>query len=78
MTVLPIALQIGLPVLLLVWLAAFPASAVLAYTMHAAATASVLFALGLVAMWVMPPARSRNCEHRRALRRAYATGQRSC
>jgi hypothetical protein len=55
MTVLLIALQIALPVLLLAWLAAFPASGVVAYTMHAVATGSVLLALGLVAMWAMPP-----------------------
>lgn len=55
MTMLVIAIQIGLPVLLLVWLAASPATGVVAYAVHAAATASVLLALSLVAMWVMPP-----------------------
>jgi hypothetical protein len=54
-TVLVVALQIGLPVLLLVWLAAYPASGIVAYAGHGAATASVLLALGLVAIWVMPP-----------------------
>jgi hypothetical protein len=50
-----IALQIGLPVLLLVWLAAFPAGGAAAYAVHAGATALVLLALGLVAVWLMPP-----------------------
>ena len=47
MTVLVLALQIGLPVLLLGWLAASPASGIAAYTVHAAATGAVLLALGL-------------------------------
>lgn len=55
MIVLLIALQIGLPVLLLVWLAAFPAAGAVAYAVHAGATALVLLALGLVVVWVMPP-----------------------
>lgn len=55
MIVLLIALQIGLPVLLLVWLAASPAAGAAAYAVHAGATALVLLALGLVAIWVMPP-----------------------
>lgn len=52
---LVITLQIGLPVLLLVWLAISPASGIAAYAVHVAATASVLIALGLVALWVIPP-----------------------
>jgi hypothetical protein len=55
MTILVVALQIGLPVLLLVWLTASPASGIAAYPVQGAATASVLLALGLVAIWVMPP-----------------------
>ncbi len=55
MTGLVAALQIGLPALPLSWLAGFPASGILAYTVLAASVASVLLSLGLVAMWVMPP-----------------------
>ncbi len=55
MTMLVVALQIGLPALLLVWLAGYPAPGIAAYAVHAGSTASVLLALGIVAIWVMPP-----------------------
>lgn len=47
--------QIGLPVMLLGWLAAYPAAGLAAYALHAAATVSIILALGLVGLWVMPP-----------------------
>jgi hypothetical protein len=55
MTVLMTTIQIGVPVLLLAWLAVFPASGILAYAVQATSIVSVLLALSLVALWLMPP-----------------------
>ncbi len=55
MTAGVVALQIVLPLALLVWLASAPAAGWAAYALHVGATAVVLLALGLVAMWAMPP-----------------------
>ncbi len=50
-----VALQILLPLALLAWLATAPATGWAAYALHVGATAVVLLALRLVAMWAMPP-----------------------
>ena len=55
MTAGVVALQIVLPLALLVWLAGVPAAGWAAYALHVGATAVVLLALWLVAMWAMPP-----------------------
>ena len=55
MTGFVVALQLGLPLLLLGWLALFPASGVLAYAVQAGSIALVLLALGLVGLWLFPP-----------------------
>ena len=55
MTVGIVALQIVLPLALLAWLATAPATGWAAYALHVGATAVVLLALRLVAMWAMPP-----------------------
>ncbi len=55
MTAAVVALQIVLPLALLAWLTWAPAAGWAAYALHVGATAVVLLALGLVAMWAMPP-----------------------
>ena len=55
MTAWVVLLQVVLPVALLVWLARSPASGRAVYALHAGATAIILLALSLVAMWAMPP-----------------------
>lgn len=47
--------QLALPVLLLVWLARFPARGLLALGLQALSVAAVLIGLGLAALWTMPP-----------------------
>ncbi|SNC75990.1 Peptidase family M23 [Marinobacter sp. es.048] len=47
--------QIALPVLLLVWLARFPAKGLFALGVQAVSVAAVLLGIGLAALWTMPP-----------------------
>lgn len=47
--------QLVLPVLLLVWLALFPARGMLALGVQVLSVAAVLVGLGLAALWTMPP-----------------------
>ncbi|KMQ75109.1 M23 family metallopeptidase [Marinobacter subterrani] len=55
MSVMVMLTQIALPVLLLVWLAWFPARGVFALGVQALSVAAVLFGIGLAALWTMPP-----------------------
>lgn len=55
MSLLVMLTQIALPVLLLVWLARFPARGLLALGVQALSVASVLMGLGVAALWTMPP-----------------------
>jgi len=55
MSLMVMLTQIALPVLLLVWLARFPARGVLALGVQALSVAAVLIGLGLAALWTMPP-----------------------
>lgn len=48
-------LQIGLPLLLLLWLALAPAKGWLAFTLQALSIGAVLLAVALAAMWIVPP-----------------------
>ncbi len=47
--------QLFLPLLLLTWLALFPAAGWLAWSIQLVSVASVLAGLGLAALWTMPP-----------------------
>ncbi|MBW3227858.1 M23 family metallopeptidase [Marinobacter adhaerens] len=55
MSLMVMLTQIVLPVVLLVWLARFPARGGLVLGVQALSVASVLVGLGLAALWVMPP-----------------------
>lgn len=55
MSLMVLFTQIVLPVLLLVWLAGFPARGLLALGVQALSVAAVLIGLGLAALWTMPP-----------------------
>ncbi len=47
--------QIALPVLLLIWLALFPAAGLFALGLQALSVGAVLSGIGLAALWTMPP-----------------------
>lgn len=55
MTWMVMLTQIVLPILLLVWLAVFPASGWLALGIQLISVAAVLLGIGLAALWTMPP-----------------------
>lgn len=55
MSVMVMLTQIALPVLLLVWLALFPARGIFALGVQALSIAAVLLGVGLAALWTMPP-----------------------
>lgn len=48
-------LQIGLPLALLLWLAAAPAKGRVSFALQAVSVGAILLALALVAMWIVPP-----------------------
>jgi hypothetical protein len=50
-----VAFQVGLPLLLIAWLAFLPAKSLLAYAFQLLGVGLVLLALGLVALWALPP-----------------------
>ena len=50
-----VLLQVGLPLLLLLWLFLAPAKGWIAFTVHAVSVGAVLMALTLAAMWIIPP-----------------------
>jgi Peptidase family M23 len=50
-----LAVQIGLPLFFIVWLAVWPAPGAVAFAAQALGTGIFLFALALIAVWAMPP-----------------------
>lgn len=55
MSMMVMLTQIALPVILLVWLALFPARGVFALGVQALSVAAALLGIGLAALWTMPP-----------------------
>ena len=54
MTALVVAVQIVLPLALLLWLALLPAASLVGFAAQVAGTAAFLFSLGRVAQWAVP------------------------
>jgi hypothetical protein len=54
MTALILLVQVGLPLLLLSWLALWPAGSALGWLAQAAGVAAILFALARIAQWAVP------------------------